>query len=156
MYSPTEAEIIGIGFGSDEYPSSYHTDFTLYSNGSGPLNKDPYIPIEQEEMGRNWDSNEYNSSDPNAVRPYDYYNIYDTKDPMRVNDYYLDRKEHLMTNFPTFHATEPFISNNKSDIFMIFVILMFIILIVIAIFQNFRINKMYRINKKLKRIISNN
>jgi hypothetical protein len=140
MFDPSDGEIMGgLGFGDDEYPSSYnyHTDFSLYSNGSGPLNKDPYLPIENEKMGRDWASSEFGSSDPKSTNPYEYRDVYTPKDFMLRDDYYLDSpnaprskngkpfnnispmpsrakidnsatvKEYLMTNFPTFHSIDP-------------------------------------------------
>lgn len=143
MYSSTED--LGIGFGNDEY--NYDSNFF-------PL-FDPYIPIEQEEMGRNWNANEFDSSEQ-TIKQYPYHNIYDKNDPMRKKDYYLDNsdtvREYLFTNTPTFHATEPFSAagyNVPMEYFMIFVVLFLILLLIISLSQGSKIDKLYSINKSM-------
>jgi hypothetical protein len=77
------------GYTQDDYPSDYnfHSELTLYSNGSTPLERDPYLPIGNEEMGRGWKASNFESIDGEQVYQYD--NIYKLSDPMRRNDYYL-------------------------------------------------------------------
>jgi len=162
MFSPSESEIGGTGFNGNEY--SFDPYFMLDSNDNSATN--PYIPIEQELMGRNWGASEFDSSLP-AKQPYPYRDIYSMKDPMRLNDYYLDNssgvKEYLFTNNPTFHATEPFRkfpkyrkypqrswmdSDGPSSNFMIFIVLMFIVLVIVALVQGAKIDKLQHLIMK--------
>jgi hypothetical protein len=152
----TDTEIMGgIGYGEDEYQSQYHTDTTLYSNG--PRNHDPYLPILNENMGRDWAPSEFLGSFVPRGRGtdemrnnYPYRDIYTMSDPLRRNDYYLrqlpNAPEHLMTNFPTFHSRDPmtaapsptpsvfnipFVMSND-----ILIVILLIFVIVLAFFQS--------------------
>lgn len=137
MFRSGDGEHIGgVGFGDDQYPNMYHfhSDMSIYGNGSTTMNRDPYIPIENEEMGRDWASNEFDSTEATmhcAQKIYPYHNVYDTCDPFMRKDYYLDSRlpqvcnklnaacnklnatcmrENLMTNFPTFHSQDPMVA----------------------------------------------
>jgi hypothetical protein len=92
----SDAEIMGgIGFGNDEFPASYihHTDFSFLSNGSNSMNRDPYIPIENEPMGRAYSEYNFNSSEP-SITPYPY------RPPTMLDEKYGDPSKPLrvMTN----------------------------------------------------------
>jgi hypothetical protein len=153
-----DAEIYGVW-------DNYHTDFSLYSDGannySGGAFRDPYIPIENEQMGRDWDAKENDSSDPTTQKIYPYHNIYSMNDPLRKNDYYLDNspavREYLFSNMPSFHQTEPYVNipapwrfgprqsaDDLSPGFMLFVVLIFMFLIIVSMFQNAKIDKIYQ------------
>jgi hypothetical protein len=101
MYSSPDSEIFGDGFGDD------YADFSPYV--------DPYIPIEQEKMGRDWDENEFDSSDPDRIKVYNYRDIYNEKSA----PYYLDNsdtvREYLFSNVPSYHATEPYANKGESE-----------------------------------------
>jgi hypothetical protein len=161
MYRATEGEILGgISFGDDDkYPASsyYHTDMSIYGNGSTSMDRDPYIPIENEDMGRDWAANEFDSTMP-AQKIYPYHDVYDTCDPFMRKDYYLDSKlprkcakkcarERLMTNMPSFHSHDPMCGEpprksrdafgllNKNNIIIMF----FILLLTIVYLQHVEI-----------------
>lgn len=150
MFRSGDDEIIGgVGFGDDQYPNMYHfhSDMSIYGDGSTTMNRDPYIPIENEEMGRDWASNEFDSTDATmhrAQKIYPYHNVYDTCDPFMRKDYYLDSRlpaacEHLMTNFPTFHSQDPMIAARSTAPLAIhnniYLIVIFFILLVSIIYM---------------------
>src|SRR5271156_4384795 len=109
MQYPNDNEIMGgVGYGDDQFSSPYHSNFSIYSNGpfdaegncdgggsscrSSRFNRNPYIPIENENMGRDWEDANYDATDPCASKVYPYRNVFDPTDLMIRKDYYLDEQ----------------------------------------------------------------
>ena len=70
-----DAEIMGnVGFGLDQYPSSYceFSPFSLKESMTSEKNNfiDPYIPIENEPMGPDYSASNFDSTDGNKIYPY--------------------------------------------------------------------------------------
>lgn len=165
MFYPNDVEIMGgFGFDNDQYASTNETEYSLYSNGSRALDKDPYIPILQERMGLDWNSNNFASSLTGAgeIR-----NSQNTKElyPYKSIKGYVPgwpnpnpTVENLLSNFPTFQQTEPFTTSTavqwlSNTDHIIIIILIFIIAIVVAVshYANKRnMRLMQKILKKMK------
>jgi hypothetical protein len=77
MASINDIEIAGgFGYGYDQWPSDFdfHTSYSLYSNGASDRN--PYLPIENEKMGKDWGASEFDASDPEVKTIYPYHDVY--------------------------------------------------------------------------------
>jgi hypothetical protein len=157
----SDTEIMGgVGFGFDEYPSSYdhHTDFSLLSNGSRTLNQDPYLPIENEPMGRKYDSSNFDSSYP-SVKKYRYSPAKLANEPYeaitRANadtvSQVLNKTERL-TSSPDAEANRACKANMAFDgqsMLMMFMIFIFVLLVILAYLQNLQMQKLYKIVKTI-------
>lgn len=163
----SEAEIMGgVGFGDDEYPSSFyhHSDFSLLGNGSSTLNRDPYLPIENEPMGRKYDRTDFESSYPTVQRyPYSPAKMQEERYgvPMRLDGKGADyaamaranastvskvmQREKMCSAPPAGAAQMAFAGQNTQGMFMIFMIFIFLLMVVLAYLQNLQIQKLYGI-----------